>query len=144
MGKITLLENCKGKRKCDVFSSPEELLKNLGEPVTFENMMQAMLAIKSWRCKKSCPMAVQAPKKPVDKNDRPFHKPICSAKAKAPDYSMESLRRGTGYSKTRVAQIEYDAIRKMRRRLASSAGAFLATEYGIDVDGPVNVSKSRL
>ena len=139
--KIKLLTNCPGKSKCSIFRSAENLLDRLGEKMDFRKMMTAVEVVAQWKSMHGCPFAViQA----EDDEDEFFHHAICSLESEPP-FSMEAVSRGTGYSKTRVAQIEYSAIRKFRKALSKEGAAeILFTEYGIDVNEPSTVAKSRL
>lgn len=114
---IKLITACLGKRSCAVFKSPEDLLKSMDLPHDVRNLMTAMEIVKSWRRQESCPFRV---KDSGGKDGEEFHVAICSI-ASHPPFSMDAVSRGTGYSKTRVAQIEYTAFRKMRRVLGKAA-----------------------
>lgn len=139
--KIKLLTNCPGKKDCPVFASAESLLETLGERPDFRKLMIASETIESWTKMKYCLFQVAQCE---EEEDEFFHQPICSIKSKPP-FSMEAVSRGTGYSKTRVAQIEYSAIRKFRKNLSRKEMAeILFTEFGIDVKEPSDVAKSRL
>jgi hypothetical protein len=114
---IKMITQCKGKESCTVFRTPEALLQVLGLHPDFANMMAAIEIVKKWRSSAGCPFKV----KMSTLGDREhLRRAICSLASKPP-FSMDAVSRGTGYSKTRVAQIEYTAIRKARRVLGKVA-----------------------
>lgn len=113
---IKLIVACVGKESCGIFKSPETLLDALGLPHDFANTMAAIEIAKRWKRVASCPFKVKMSTAGDGENLR---KAICSL-ASRPPFSMDAVSRGTGYSKTRVAQIEYTAVRKMRRVLGKS------------------------
>lgn len=110
---IKLITPCVGRKSCSFFSSAEGLLEALEVPVDFRSLMMAMEISKRWRRFGACPFKI----KNSGRDDGEFfHISIC-ALASRPPFSMDAVSRGTGYSKTRVAQIEYTACRKLRRKL---------------------------
>lgn len=113
---VKLITPCVGKRSCHFFRTPEKLLEVLEVPKDFQNLMMAIEITKTWKSCDGCPFKVKA----SDEGDgEAFHVSICSL-ASRPPFSMEAVSRGTGYSKTRVAQIEYTAFRKMKRVLGKA------------------------
>lgn len=114
---IKLITPCVGRKACTFFKSPEDLLDALEAQHDFANLMMAMEIVKGWKRCGSCPFTVHQ----SDNGDgESFHVSIC-ALASRPPFSMDAVSRGTGYSKTRVAQIEYTACRKMKRSLGKVA-----------------------
>lgn len=114
---IKLITPCVGRKACTYFRDPESLLDALEASHDFANLMMAMEIVRGWRKCGSCPFKVQQ----SDNGDgEAFHVSIC-ALASHPPFSMDAVSRGTGYSKTRVAQIEYTACRKMKRSLGKVA-----------------------
>lgn len=113
---IKLIVQCVGKESCGVFTSPEALLMALTLPMDFANMMAAIEIVKRWRRVSGCPFKV---KQSTTGDRENLRKAICSL-ASRPPFSMDAVSRGTGYSKTRVAQIEYTAVRKMKRVLGKA------------------------
>lgn len=110
---IKLITPCVGRKSCSFFQSPEGLLRALEAPLDFRNLMMAMEISKRWRKFGACPFKI----KDSGRDDGEFfHISIC-ALASHPPFSMDAVSRGTGYSKTRVAQIEYTACRKLKRKL---------------------------
>ncbi len=114
---IKLITACVGRRSCAVFKSPDALLESMQLPNDFRNLMMAMEIVRSWRRMDECPFRV---KDSGCHDGEEFHVAICAIASKPP-FSMDAVSRGTGYSKTRVAQIEYTAFRKMKRVLGNVA-----------------------
>jgi hypothetical protein len=116
---IKLITECTGKAKCPFFKSPETLLAAMEEKRDFKSLMMAMEIKKSWDRCADCPFKIKADDV---KDGESFHNAICGLVSKPP-FSMDAVSRGTGYSKTRVAQIEYSATRKLRRALGKHVEA---------------------
>lgn len=115
---IKLITPCDGKDKCGFFKSPETLLAAMESKRDFKSLMTAMEIKKSWDRCSECPFRIK-----MDNRDAEgFHKAICGLVSKPP-FSMDAVSRGTGYSKTRVAQIEYTAMRKLKRALGKKPDA---------------------
>jgi len=110
---IKLITPCTGKAKCPFFKSPETLLSAMEEKQDFKNLMMAMEIKKSWNRCADCPFKIKVGE---DGDGESFHNAICGLVSQPP-FSMDAVSRGTGYSKTRVAQIEYTAMRKLKRAL---------------------------
>lgn len=110
---IKLIPPCTGKDSCAVFESPESLLDTLRLPHDFQGFMAAMEIVKRWKRCAGCPFQVY---QSTLGDGEDLRKPLCSIAADPP-YSMDAISRATGYSKTRVAQIEYTAVRKLKRVL---------------------------
>jgi hypothetical protein len=113
---IRLITPCVGRKACSFFRSPEDLLCALEVPPDFKNLMMAMEIAKKWKRFGACPFKI---KDSGQDDGEFFHVSICKL-ASRPPFSMDAVSRGTGYSKTRVAQIEYTACRKMKRKLGRS------------------------
>lgn len=122
---IHLIVGCSGKAACPVFSSPEDFLDAMTLPHDFANLMTSIEIVKRWRACSGCPFKVHA--SPEGATDDDLRRPICSL-ASRPPFSMDAVSRATGYSKTRVAQIEYTAIRKMKQKLGPSMAAVVGGE----------------
>lgn len=114
---IKLITECTGKAKCAFFKSPETLLAAMEEKRDFKRLMMAMEIKKSWDRCADCPFKIK-----TDNSGESFHNAICGLVSKPP-FSMDAVSRGTGYSKTRVAQIEYSATRKLKRALGKHVEA---------------------
>jgi hypothetical protein len=113
---LKMITACTGKDSCNIFKSPETLLRALEFPFDFSNLMAAIEIVKKWRKVATCPFRVKMSTSGDGENLR---KAICSVASKPP-FSMDAVSKATGYSKTRVAQIEYTAIRKAKRVLGRS------------------------
>lgn len=113
---IRLITACAGKGSCTVFKTPESLLGILELPHDFSNLMAAIEIVKRWKKVLGCPFKV---KQSTSGDGEHLRRAICSVASKPP-FSMDAVSRATGYSKTRVAQIEYTAVRKLRRALGKS------------------------
>lgn len=108
---------CPGKERCVIFKTPESFLATIESPPTFENMLTATEMVKVWRRIRQCPFMI----KDSGKNDGEFFRQtICSIAAK-PCFSMDAVSRATGFSKTRVSQIEGNAIRKIKKAMKTDS-----------------------
>ena len=114
---IKLITPCHGKGVCPFFRTPESVLNALEVPHDFKNLMMAIEIVKSWRRVSGCPFKVLESGKG---DGEAFRQAICSL-ASHPPFSMDAVSRGTGFSKTRVAQIEYTVFRKVKRVLGKVA-----------------------